>query len=167
MPNSALPSTFFPDRLLLRRPKETPTRSNRSIVRRYGKPRGGCPADLTNVRVRRSEFLCIKKSNLSMPATERQKSFGVAVSPSRLPSSRHFQIQSDSHAAPPRFGLHCENVSITLGGFQIYDIQKFIGFILPPPCLHLELIYPIKFMPPPLLRPLFQAPSPSDADIIH
>ena len=40
---------------------------------------------------------------------------------------------------------------------------KFLDFLSPPPCPHLELINTIKFMQPPLLRPLFHD---SDVDII-
>ena len=38
---------------------------------------------------------------------------------------------------------------------------NFSDFLTPsPPCLHLELIYILKFMQPPLLRPLFHDPLP-------
>ena len=53
-------------------------------------------------------------------------------------------------------------------GASINDNRKIFGFFDPlPTCLHLELIYAIKFTQPSLLRLLFHdTPSPSDADII-
>ena len=53
-------------------------------------------------------------------------------------------------------------------GTSIKDIRKIFGFFIhSPPCPHWELIYSIKFMQPPLLRPLLHDPCPpSDADII-
>ena len=43
---------------------------------------------------------------------------------------------------------------------------NFLFFWLPLPCLHLDLIYTIKFIQPPLLCRLVHYPTPSDADII-
>ena len=44
---------------------------------------------------------------------------------------------------------------------------KFWGFLSPAPCAHLELIYTIEFMQPPLVHPLLHdPPPPSNADIL-
>ena len=46
-------------------------------------------------------------------------------------------------------------------GVSRYDVRKNFGFFDPlPPCLHLDLIYTIKFTQPLLLRPLFHDPPP-------
>ena len=37
---------------------------------------------------------------------------------------------------------------------------KFSAFLTPPLCLHLELLYTIKFTQPPLLPPIFHDPPP-------
>ena len=52
-------------------------------------------------------------------------------------------------------GLSCAK------GASINDLHQGFGIFDPlPPCMHLELIYIIKFIQPPLLHPLFYAPSP-------
>ena len=46
-------------------------------------------------------------------------------------------------------------------GASIDDIRKMCGFFDPlPPCLHLQLIWGIKFTPHPLLCPLLLDPPP-------
>ena len=46
-------------------------------------------------------------------------------------------------------------------GAPIYDIRKIVGFFNPlPPFPHMEPIYTLKFMRPPLQRPIFHDPPP-------
>ena len=62
----------------------------------------------------------------------------------------------DGQGAPEELWFMWENfLSAALGAF-INDVNKNFGSFDPlSPCPHLELIYTIKFMQPPLLRPIF------------
>ena len=53
-------------------------------------------------------------------------------------------------------------------GASRYDVRKIFGFFYPLPQVRIDLdqVYSIKFMQTPLPRPLYHAPSPSEADII-